>query len=372
MPRSSVFVNLNNQPQFSQMNCSLRGSSHREKLLKWYLGHKRSMPWRAEINAAPNPYYVLVSEFMLQQTTVQTVIPYFDRFIERFPTLNDLASSCLDDVYSFWQGLGYYSRAKNLHQAAIQIQKLESFPNDIETLQTLPGIGPYTSASIAAIAFDRPVMPIDGNVMRVVSRLFILDEPKGPKLHTRVKEKVQIFAGINDNTHSAQALMELGALICKPRNPSCQQCPLSDECKAFQNNSIDKYPQLVAKPVKPKRTATAYYIINESDQVLVVKRPDKGLFANMFVFPTDMFDFDSSLLLNFVQIEGAEKPTEHVPIKHIFSHFDLELSIIHGKITGKFMGESIKFGSWVSSCDLKKIGMPTLMRKVIKAVQKIN
>ena len=315
------------------------------------------MPWRAEVGDTPNPYHVLVSEFMLQQTTVQTVIPYFERFILRFPTLEVLAKASLDDVYALWQGLGYYSRAKNLHTAATQICDLGDFPHDIETLRTLAGIGPYTSASISAIAFDQPTMPVDGNVMRVMSRLFAIAEPKGTKLQEQSQMAVSIFAGAKDNTHSAQALMELGALVCKPKNPLCGECPFALECQAFQTQSVEQYPILLAKVAKPKRVATTYVIMNQHGQVLLMKRPDKGLFSNMFIFPTTCFDFDPVALPNLTILEHCQKP-----IKHVFSHFDLELTIIRAETT-----EALS-GLWVTPSDLQKYGMPTLMHKVTKAL----
>ena len=347
MPSSPVFVNSD----ITQADAP----TLREHLLDWYFACKRTMPWRAEIDKAPNPYHVLVSEFMLQQTTVQTVIPFFERFITRFPTIEALAESSLDDVYALWQGLGYYSRAKNLHTTAIQICALGRFPQDIETLKTLAGIGPYTSASISAIAFDHPTMPVDGNVMRVMSRLFAIPEPKGARLQEQSQAAVHIFAGIQDNTHSAQALMELGALVCKPKNPLCGTFPLSHDCQAFQTQSVDKYPILLTKAVKPKRVATSYVITNQDGHVLLMKRPDKGLFSNMFIFPTTCFDFDPVSLPNLTIRKQHTKP-----IKHVFSHFDLELTVVQAETTDAVTG------IWVVPGDLSKYGMPTLMHKVVK------
>ena len=348
MPSLPVFVN-------SDVTCPLK-STLRERLLDWYFTIKRQMPWRAKIGETPNPYHVLVSEFMLQQTSVQTVIPYFERFIVRFPSIEELATASIDDVYALWQGLGYYSRAKNLHKSATQICDMESFPQDIETLKTLAGIGPYTSASISAIAFDHPTMPVDGNVMRVMSRLFAIAEPKGAKLQEQSQEAVHIFAGESDNTHSAQALMELGALVCKPKNPLCGECPLSHDCQAYQTQSVDQYPILLAKVTKPKRVATAYVITNQDGHVLLMKRPDKGLFSNMFIFPTTCFDFDPIALPYLIVLEQHTKP-----IKHVFSHFDLDLTIVRAETI-----EALS-GLWVAPSDLSKYGMPTLMHKVTKA-----
>jgi len=343
MQPSLAFVNIDSRPML------------RQRLLTWYFSVKREMPWRAGIDEMPNPYHVLVSEFMLQQTTVQTVIPFFERFIDRFPTIETLSSAPLDDVYALWQGLGYYSRAKNLHRAAAQICALNVFPQDIQALKTLAGVGPYTSASIAAIAFDQPTMPVDGNVMRVMSRLFTIAEPKGTKLQEQAQKAVHIFAGDTGNTHSAQALMELGALVCKPRNPLCETCPLASACQAFQTQSVEHYPTLLTNTPKPKRFATTYVITNQHDQVLLIKRPDKGLFSNMFIFPMTCVGFEPVVFPGLIITEHLQKL-----IKHVFSHFDMELRIIRARTTEELSG------FWVAPIDLQKYGMPTLMHKVTK------
>lgn len=327
--------------------------NERDQLLHWYLKIKRILPWRAAYGTTPNAYHVLVSEFMLQQTTVQTVIPYFERFIKRFPTVEALAAAPLDEVYVLWQGLGYYSRAKNLHRACQQLCEMDYFPKDVPTLKTLAGVGDYTSAAVSAIAFDQPIMPIDGNVMRVMARLFMLNQPKGPKLHAKTLHYIDLFVGQTNNTYVAQAIMELGALVCKPKKPLCNQCPLAEKCRAFNNNTVEQFPKVLPKPIKPKRVATTFIIENKHGRILIVKRPAKGLFSNMYIFPTTCFDFDPRLLMQLTHLKQLQKT-----IRHVFSHFDLELTVIFAKTTHNLEGE------WVLPTELEHYGMPTLMHKI--------
>lgn len=334
----------------------------RISLLEWYSLAKRELAWRAKDGQTPNPYYVLISEFMLQQTTVQTVIPYFENFIKVFPTLQDLANSTQEQVYHLWQGLGYYSRAKNLHRAAQQIVALGVFPNDITTLKTLSGVGDYTSAAIASIAFDQPVLPIDGNVMRVFSRLFLLDSIKGPELFKESLDYTHNFTGFSNNSESAQAIMELGALICKPKNPLCQQCPLSRDCKAHQFDRQDQYPKLPIKKEKSRHTAFSYIIEDERGHWLIIKRSSKGLFANMHIFPTTYFDFDTSMY------KIKEKFTYHKKIRHIFTHLELHITIIHCSLI-KTRNDTDPNHFWINPQDIGMYAMPKLMKKILEVYQ---
>jgi A/G-specific adenine glycosylase len=318
----------------------------------------RQMPWRADAASTPDPYHVMVSEFMLQQTVVKTVIPYFERFILKFPDLGSLASADLDDVYKLWQGLGYYSRAKNLQKAAQQVVQMECFPSDTAILKTLAGVGDYTSAAIAAIAFDKPVLPIDGNVMRVMSRFFMLSAPKGKELYKETEKVISIFSSDSGNRHTAQALMELGALICRPKNPFCNLCPIQLGCESKRKGEQDLYPKLLVKFPKPKRIATCFMIQNSKGEFMLVKRPNKGLFSNMFVFPTTLFDFDPYFLTKLNHLEKHNKR-----IKHVFTHFELTLTIVTAKISSQ--KNDFKNVFWVSKNNLKDFAIPTLMRKVI-------
>src|SRR6516164_1784636 len=220
-------------------------------LLAWYGRHRRKLPWRAEAGARADPYRVWLSEIMLQQTTVKAVGPYFEKFVTRWPDISALARASLDDVLRMWAGLGYYSRARNLHACAVAVTRDHGgvFPDTEEGLRGLPGIGPYTAAAIAAIAFDRRTMPVDGNIERVVSRLFAMEEPL-PQAKSRIRQLAATLigsSGAGDVTSragdSAQALMDLGATICTPKKPACVLCPLSGDCAARALSTQETFPR---------------------------------------------------------------------------------------------------------------------------------
>ena len=219
----------------------------RNEMLSWYDAHARVLPWRSKPSERPDPYYVWLSEVMLQQTTVQAVVPYFEKFISIWPTVHDLASATQDDVLREWAGLGYYSRARNLYKCAQAIVSEHDgiFPNSVKTLKSLSGIGDYTSAAIASIAFDIPSVVIDGNVERVISRLHRIDAPL-PDSKTIIREYAQnLFIGDNTDRPScfAQSLMDLGATICTPKSPKCEICPISKYCVAFEHCDAQVYPK---------------------------------------------------------------------------------------------------------------------------------
>ncbi len=340
---------------------------YKQLLCKWYKENQRSLPWRALTARDANPYYVLVSEFMLQQTTVQSVVPYFYRFIERFPTIQTLAAASMDDVAVLWQGLGYYSRAKNLLASAREIVMRQQqngrdyFPSLVEDLLSLPGVGPYTGAAVAAIAFDKAVVPVDGNVMRVVSRLFAMREPKGPLLNACVTKQVKAFADVCDNDQLAQGLMELGALVCRPKNAQCEVCPLKGVCSAYVLGQVDSFPVVGKKLKRDYKEGQAHIVMNEHNEVLLLRRPAKGLFANLHVLPMTWLD--------------AHFPFEHInilyefpaSIRHVFTHFDLDLSVVKSQISLDCL-KDISTAKWAPLNQLEGIAMPTLMRKVFKLI----
>lgn len=309
-----------------------------EKLLTWYDRARRTLPWRTTIK---NPYATWLSEIMLQQTTVATVIPYFNKFLAKWPTVQDLADASLDDVLVEWQGLGYYSRARNLHKCA-QILA-ENFPDTEEQLLKLPGIGPYTAAAIASIAFGHPCVAIDGNVIRVMSRYLALPAPQDIKSHlgTLMPQK-----RCGDFT---QALMELGALVCTPQNPSCQRCPLRKACKAYQLGKTTDFPLKLPKQKLPTRYATAFLIRREDGAILLRKRPPHGLLGGMMEVPTTPWE------------ETKSKSTKKGPIvRHTFTHFHFEVEVSTLALPSSFEG------IWVHPQDLGKHALPTLMKKIIK------
>ena len=226
-----------------------------EKLLAWYAKNGRDLPWRVKGGAHPDPYVVLVSEFMLQQTTVKTVIPYFHRFMQRFPTVQALAAASEEEVYHLWQGLGYYTRARSLHQTArIIVNDFGSrFPDSKKRVLQLKGIGAYTAASFLALAFNQPETVIDGNVMRIVARLYHLTAPLDEITET-IREKAQAMSSRESPADYASAIMDLGAMVCTPKNPQCLLCPLKGDCLSHTAADLDKY-RCVASRQRKKRQA---------------------------------------------------------------------------------------------------------------------
>ena len=249
-------------------------------LLAWYDRHRRRMPWRHPPGEAADPYRVWLSEIMLQQTTVAAVIPYFERFLSRFPTVAALAEAPEEVVMAAWAGLGYYARARNLHACAKQVAALGGFPATVEALRLLPGIGAYTSAAIAAIAFGVPVVPIDGNVERVISRLAAITTPL-PASRPAIAVATAAF-GSDQAAHArpsdfAQALFDLGATICTSTNPACALCPLMAGCQARAQGIAAELPRKLAKKKRPIRHGAHFWLTNPDGQVLLRRRPPRGL-----------------------------------------------------------------------------------------------
>ncbi len=326
-------------------------------LLEWYDVHQRQLPWRAIAGEQPNPYHVLLSEVMLHQTTVATVIDYFNRFIARWPTLKDLAEANQEELYHQWQGLGYYSRARNLHACIATIAQdyactIPSLPDELIKLR---GIGSYTAASVAAIAYDYPIIPIDGNITRVIARLLAIDTPL-PDLKTQIFKLVTPLKPTRAGDF-AQGLMDLGSMICKPKNPLCDQCPLISHCKSQQIKQQHLIPFSKPKPLKPTRYTYAFWCQDEEGFVYLKRRPETGVLANMVGLPTSDWVDDPSLLPT-VDPEWRKIPKT---IKHTFTHFHL---IIEPFIT-KEIGHSAVFK--VKPQDFENYPIPTLMKKIIKA-----
>ena len=264
-----------------------------DQLLNWYAQNARSLPWR--IN--PHPYHVWISEIMLQQTKVETVIPYFNRWIERFPNISSLAKANQSEVLQVWEGLGYYARARNIHRAAQIIVNLYNgeLPQDPKILKSLPGIGAYTANAIASIAYQENVVTLDGNIMRVIARLTALNLPVKSKI---AQQKIHDFANdILPNGKAGQfnqALMELGALICTPRKPDCIHCPLINECQAYREGLQEQIPLKTPKNPIPHITVTAG-VIWQDNRVLIAQRPQKGLLAGLWEFPGGKVEKDETL-----------------------------------------------------------------------------
>ena len=340
----------------------------REKILNWYDEHRRVLPWRALAGESPDPYKVWLSEIMLQQTTVQAVIPYFLRFIEKWPAIDALAFAPSDDLMQEWAGLGYYARARNLHKCAkiIVDEYGGHFPKEQGALKELPGIGDYTSAAIMAIAFNLPATVVDGNVERVMARYFgvMVELPKAkPELKGLANELS--FNQVVRPGDYAQALMDIGSGVCTPKSPLCASCPLNDGCKAYENGMADILPLRAKKEIKPERVGNVYWVENDRGEVLVHKRPEKGLLGGMYGFPTSAWEdsvyFNDSENEKFLSVQAD--PLEE-KVQHVFTHFNLTLSVYSARVyKGADLGISY---FWVGREDVVDLKFPTVFEKVKK------
>lgn len=321
------------------------------RLLEWYDRHARVLPWRAPPGApAMDPYRVWLSEIMLQQTTVAAVKSYFQRFTALWPTVQALAAADEAQVMAEWAGLGYYARARNLVACARQVAAAGGFPDTREGLAALPGIGPYTSAAIAAIAFDRPETVVDGNVERVVSRLFAVLTPL-PAARRELTELASTLTPQARPGDFAQAMMDLGATICTPRNPACGICPLMDLCAARAQGIAPELPRKAPKAAKPLRTGTAWVALDDR-AVLLERRPARGLLGGTLAFPTSGWD-------------GTDlPPPQDGPwdaageVRHVFTHFELRLSVLRAPLANPTRGEVTPRDGFDPNT------LPGLMRKV--------
>lgn len=333
-------------------------------LLDWYDRHRRDLPWRSGPGLPADPYRVWLSEVMLQQTTVATVGPYFARFLARWPTVKALAAAPLDDVLAEWAGLGYYARARNLHACARAVAEVHGgvFPDTEDGLRDLPGIGAYTAAAVAAIAFDRVATVVDGNVERVVARLFAVEEPM-PGAKPRLKELAATLTPNRRPGDFAQAMMDLGATICTPRSPACAICPLRQDCAAFATADPAAFPVKAAKKAKPHRLGHGWWIERDG-HVWLVRRPDKGLLGGMRALPSS----DWSTAPDPTPPVAADWTRVAQPVGHVFTHFSLALSMNHAHVEAHATphGE----GEWWPVDSLGEAGLPTLFVRAAEAVRK--
>lgn len=312
---------------------SAKGADPSRSLLAWYDRHGRALPWRAGRGERPDPYRVWLSEIMLQQTTVKAAAPYYARFLDRFPDLATLAAASLDDVLKAWAGLGYYSRGRNLHACAQILVGRHGgvFPRSEQELRALPGVGPYTAAAIAAIAFDQRATPVDGNIARVVARLFAVETPlpAGRRDLARLAESLAPKRRAGD---FAQALMDLGATICTPRKPVCGVCPWMDRCEARRRGEPEAFPRKARKIPAKLRRGAAFVLLRADNAVLVRDRPPRGLLGGMTEVPTTPWshDFDHERALDHAPRLGARLLRwRRLPcaVTHVFTHFPLELAV---------------------------------------------
>jgi A/G-specific adenine glycosylase len=343
-------------------------------LLDWYDRHRRNLPWRPPAGERADPYRVWLSEIMLQQTGVKTVGPYFLKFVARWPDVEALGRASLDDVLRMWAGLGYYSRARNLHACAVAVLRDHGgeFPDTEQGLRALPGIGPYTAAAISAIAFGARTMPVDGNIERVVSRLFAVEEPL-PQAKPLIQQLATTLLGASRAGDaksragdSAQALMDLGASICTPKKPACALCPLNEGCLAFARGDQESFPRKA-----PKKTGTlrlgAAFVVTRGDQLLVRTRPEKGLLGGMTEVPGSDWlagqEARAALKQAPVLKAVARWHRKAGVVSHVFTHFPLELVVYTATVPAR--AAAPKGMRWVPIATLQDEALPNLMRKVI-------
>jgi len=359
------------------------------KLLAWYDANKRTLPWRG--GAARSAYAVWVSEIMLQQTRVEAVIPYFERWMRLFPNIQGLANASEHDVLNAWEGLGYYSRARNLHKAAriVAEQYNGELPRDLDQLRKLPGIGRYTLGAIASIAFGMDVAALDGNIKRVYARLFDISEPvdstAGEKILWQLADENLPKGRAGDYN---QALMDLGATICVPKNPRCLICPVMKLCKARQNGTQDERPVR-----KPKRDVPHYIsaagVVIERGRVLLAQRPSKGLLAGMWEFPNGRVDGDpvkglpNALKMGYklrVKMKHRTSPSAPLPartpglhrakgllgiVEHGYSHFSVTVHVFRCELVSLSKETNLK---WVSLKELDSYPMGKIDRQIAKMI----
>ena len=318
-----------------------------KKILKWYDLNKRSLPWRKNVSLQKKQYFTLVSEFMLQQTQVATVIPYFNRFIKNIPSLKILAKVNNKKLIKLWEGLGYYSRARNLKKTAeIVIKDFKGkLPDNFEDLISLPGIGNYTASAILAIAFNKQYIPLDGNIERVLKRYLYLKKDKEIQKDNLIKKK-SIFGVSSRSNDYAQALMELGALVCKPTNPLCHQCPVSNKCKSFKNKDFDLTRNI-------KKNIDKYFLLKvykKDQRYLLIKNTKFNFLKNLTIFP----------------MKELSKP------KNFNENLNFKMSNMNMNIKIKYLKNSSKFQSpyWVDKKKLDNYILPSFTKKIVKYLEK--
>jgi A/G-specific adenine glycosylase len=342
-------------------------------LLAWYDRHRRKLLWRAAPGEAADPYHVWLSEIMLQQTTTKAVAPYFAKFLARWKDVQALAAAPLSEVLSAWAGLGYYARARNLHACArVVVERHDGrFPQNENALRELPGIGSYTAAAIAAIAFNAPATPVDGNVERVVARLFAVSAPL-PQAKTELQRLARTLTPARRPGDFAQAMMDLGATICTPKRPACGLCPWMESCAGYRSGNPALFPLRKPKREGLPRRGAAFVALREDGFLLVRTRPTNGLLGGMTEVPTSDWSAD------FEETNASEgAPRFHAiarsgacqwhrvpaPVRHVFTHFPLELSVYWAKISAAAPAPA---GTrWIECGKIAQEALPSLMRKVV-------
>jgi A/G-specific adenine glycosylase len=340
------------------------GQDPASQLLEWYDVHARILPWRSRPGEQADPYRVWLSEIMLQQTSVQAVKAYFLKFLTLWPTVEALAAAPLDDVLKAWAGLGYYARARNLHACAGEVVSRFGgrFPESEAALRSLPGIGAYTAGAIAAIAFDRPHAAVDANVERVISRIYAIATPL-PESKPEIRQRTQALVPMRRAGDFAQAIMDLGSLICTPRSPNCLICPWAEHCAGRKSGLAPGLPRKKAKAAVPVRRGVAFWIERDG-AVLLRRRPEKGLLGGMMEVPSTAWgelphnpETQAPLAAVWAKLPGF--------VAHTFTHFHLELGIWKAE---RILDQALRAPAdyrWVARAELDGEALPAVMRKVV-------
>ena len=339
------------------------------RLLDWYDKNARDLPWRIPPEASkrgvlPDPYHVWLSEIMLQQTQVTTVRDYYHTFLQKWPSLADLARADEDAVMRAWAGLGYYSRARNLMKcaSAVLTDHRGTFPDQPKALKALPGIGDYTSAAIAAIAFRQPVPVVDGNVERVFARLFKIETPL-PKAKPEIYHRVEAHLDRSRPGDFAQACMDLGATLCLPKTPNCLICPLAQWCQSRMAGNPTDYPVKAPRKTKPTRTGAAFVAVNSTGAILLQKRPENGLLASMTAVPTSNWTSRRDGAQTADAAPFAARWNDCGTVHHTFTHFHLELKVWHATVA---VPPPKTEGWWSDPHTLPDEALPTVMKKALE------
>ena len=359
------------EPPAPAATAPLDGPAIARALLAWYDRNRRELPWRHAPGQKADPYKVWLSEIMLQQTTVKAVVPYFNAFIRRWPTVRKLAAASLDDVLAAWAGLGYYSRARNLHACANAVvrQHHGRFPMTEDKLLALPGIGSYTAAAIRAIGHGRPAVVVDGNVERVSARLAAI-ETVMPKAKTEIRLVAKAITPEMRSGDFAQAMMDLGATICTPRRPSCLMCPIDVHCRARAQGIEEALPRRLAKAERPVRYAMAFVALREDGAVLLRRRPQQGLLGGMMEVPSSPWLAEAPMTEKVLSAAPISASWWPVPgrVVHVFTHFRLELQVYRALVpldaTLDLWAEPERC-TFVHRRDLHAQALPSVMRKII-------
>ena len=339
------------------------------KVLTWWDRHRRSLPWRAEPGESVDPYRVWLSEILLPQTTATGAAPYFRNFVARWPSVETLAAASLDDVMQAFAGLGYYSRARNLHLCARTVAESGGrFPDDEAQLRALPGIGPYTAAAVAAIAYGKPAAPVDGNIARILSRVFGFAAPI-PANRAAIEAAARAVTPSDRPGDFAQALMDIGAGICRPRNPDCRRCPLDDDCRASASGDPEAFPSRLAKKARPLRVGPAFYAPRQDGAFLARRRPPKGLLGATMELPGsawaegdvgDVGPDSAPFPGNWTRLPGH--------LEHVFTHFTLRLALFGAPAPDSDAPPGFV---WIAPADIPQAGFSGLMRKAAESAARL-